>query len=1580
MYHFKFQYFLFVFILVSNYIWSQKYIGPAGVGSGDQNRYWFDANAIPSGSNMQFWDNKGGRKDTNLRQNDANLRPTLNASGGPNSQAQVEFSGTYPNGPDAQYFGFGSNPNQVPDINNNGPWNERTYIITFSTGTDVTSAQMLFEEGGLQNGLHLYIRNGELFFGGFNKSNNGIASPWGGTPIRLSTALSVNTSYILTIVYNHDGNDNFNGTFTGFLNNSQFQQETGVGIIYNHANSTQLGANGNNLIVGETNTHLLPFNGAVQEFMLFNKALNNSERILINNYLSAKYNISLSANDEYVYDDAMNGNFDFGVIGAKRINATDNSVNINYGNGFIRFDNISPLSDGDFIYAGSNLKDQTAVTPVCQAGDEVLLSNSVWRFQTSGGTFTGDLILDTSLFGSSLILDVSDFKIIFDDAPDFISPTASQVATSINGSEVTFSNISINDGDFFRFRYNVRDANAPAGLLLNDELKFQFEANAINQEDGTDVLVWNNQGSNTESGLNSGITPLPADVVPTNPPSLDYYAINDNASLVFDEDNDESLEIDATGGNTGSNDINLNGPYSQRTFSFVFKTSGRIFDRQIIFEEGAFGAGASFYLFEDNFYFSMWNTSGNTSNGGGWDVRFLNAPVTVNSTYVITAVFNGSDQRSGTPEEYEGNIELFVNGESVGTLGDVGLLLNHTGDVNFGENGSETRQEDNTKLAAGFPKYFNGQIAEFLIYDKALSTDEIDLINNALMAKYGVTPNANDIYAYDTNAEGDFDYNLLGIRQTAESDFNGTNYGTGILQIINPSDLDAGEQLVVASNTNDQSIFNAEDYDCTNTSADDVKLQSVWRANVVGNPGTVDLRFDINKIDIPPSAITDLVLLIDNDADFSSPEFSQNAAILCESALWSSITLNNGDYFTIRREAIEAVIWDGSQFINGSGVSNQPGMSDVSRKFIVDGPGATIDADFGCACLGVLPSSDLSVNNSKTNIKGNVIQQSILNSSTADFHFTGEGLQTVSGNAFEANRIFIDNGESVNFNLNTNDTIKLNASLKMKRGQLNANGDLVFRSIENSMTSDPVETITAYVEPVENNAAIIGDVVVERRIPQSNRAYRYIASPVNTSGTIRENLQEGQNNPDTSTNFNNVPGFGTHITGSTMGNNGFDATETGNPSMFNWDPSGNPQVGWTAILNTDNKPLYVGEAYALIIRGGRATNLNSNTDIGPGTTLRFTGEMHTGDFEVPNQFFSTQDGFFNLIANPYQSPVNLKALLQSNDASDVSNTVFYIYDPTIGTVGGYATIDIDNDNYSGEDLTGTPFTTQANQYLQPNQAFFVATVDSNLDTNFEPEITFKEQYKQEEILTTGTFSVETNLMSTIDINLKRTNANIVVDGVTLKLNDNYADAVDYKDAGKAWNLQESIAFVQDGNYLSINKKALPVVNDTIQLLNHNYQENNYTLEIYPENLNLPLTAIYLKDNYLNSLTLINQNSFSTYNFTVDHSIPESNDAMRFQIIFDVETLNQENFDDRKNFSIYPNPVTDQSFQISTPYPIGKAVNLDIFDLSGKKVYNDDFTDFDNDDPIKLDKKLPSGLYMLKLTTKYFTGVSKLIMN
>ncbi|MBQ0740398.1 hypothetical protein J9332_39580, partial [Aquimarina celericrescens] len=85
-------------------------------------------------------------------------------------------------------FGIGANAGlTIPDntdLNDGGPWSERSFSIVVETGANVTTRQMIYEEGGEARGLNMYIFNGNLYYGAWNLSEDdgaGEASPWGFT-------------------------------------------------------------------------------------------------------------------------------------------------------------------------------------------------------------------------------------------------------------------------------------------------------------------------------------------------------------------------------------------------------------------------------------------------------------------------------------------------------------------------------------------------------------------------------------------------------------------------------------------------------------------------------------------------------------------------------------------------------------------------------------------------------------------------------------------------------------------------------------------------------------------------------------------------------------------------------------------------------------------------------------------------------------------------------------------------------------------------------------------------------------------------------------------------------------------------------------------------------------------------------------------------------------------------------------------------------------------------------------------------------------------------------------------------------
>lgn len=567
-------------------------------------------------------------------------------------------------------------------------------------------------------------------------------------------------------------------------------------------------------------------------------------------------------------------------------------------------------------------------------------------------------------------------------------------------------------------------------------------------------------------------------------------------------------------------------------------------------------------------------------------------------------------------------------------------------------------------------------------------------------------------------------------------------------------------------------------------------------------------------------------------------------------------------------------------------------------------------------------------------------------STATDNIFIENGTPVLSG-TLVANGLRIANGATLN--------IAPTGILDLNRDIFNS-GSLVFQSNVNG---------SGQLDEFFGTIIGSGDFKVERYIPASNRAFRYISSSVNTSESIKENLQEGVNNPNTATNLNPELSYGTHITGSTSGANGFDATETGSPSMFEFDEE---IQEWVAISNTDIKKMNIGEAYALMIRGDRSTDLNTNTPPVTPTTLRFTGSLHTGSYAVPAADLSSVIDEYNLVANPYQAIVNLKSLLQSTDANDLDESTIYIYDPTLGTRGGYATVDL-----SANPVTSTPYDptitdpTDANENLMPNQAFFVKT------TGNSPTLIFKESHKNTTTDFVETFSGE-NEIAQIHINLKRQPENLLVDGVTIRFDASYSNAVDEFDADEVWNFDERVALFNSDQYLSIEKRAIPEEGEEIQIYSGNYKTDTYIWQINMTNIN---REAVLYDTYTDVTTPLSINTINHIAFSVDDSIPESTDPFRFHIRFMEETLSlyEEEF---SNLLIYPNPVTQNKFSIKG-LPTKDAIYLQLYDMTGRLVYKTKKL-VENETHIDIKNALPVGVYQLKIEQNQAVFFAKLMLN
>ncbi|SHI37187.1 Por secretion system C-terminal sorting domain-containing protein [Mesonia phycicola] len=565
---------------------------------------------------------------------------------------------------------------------------------------------------------------------------------------------------------------------------------------------------------------------------------------------------------------------------------------------------------------------------------------------------------------------------------------------------------------------------------------------------------------------------------------------------------------------------------------------------------------------------------------------------------------------------------------------------------------------------------------------------------------------------------------------------------------------------------------------------------------------------------------------------------------------------------------------------------------------------------------------------------------------------SGEQNQTIPSNIFENNTLH-------SLTINNNEEVILEGELNLTGVLSLDNGVLV---TQDNLTLKSYLNNTAIVAPV-TNGSILGDVTVERYIP-AKRAFRFVTSSVTTTTSIHENWQEGANNTglDRSDNLNPNPGFGAHITGSTIGANGLDATPSGNPSLFKYNSD---TQTYEAITNTFNETIQAGVAYSMMIRGDRSIDVTNNDAVAEATILRAKGELMTGNYYYSGAQVPATGGF-ELIGNPYQAAIDGEDLLQSSNG--VNQQFVYVWDPTQNTRGAYVTVDV---NSNANNLSSST----ANKYIQPWQAVFVEVNPSQT-----PSFKVEESFKSETTTTTTTYSVAENDNSLLQVTLFERDAYLnggnAADGFVINFSSEFSNEVDNHDAIKFDNQDEMLAINKNGNLLSIENRGQIEKGDEIEFYSSKYRFSDY---IYIINVpNFEGFTAYLEDSYLKKTIQLKEGGENFISFQVDINIDESIASDRFKINFAVDsTLNVEDFDLNNNFVIYPNPTNTGYFNIGLSN-VNNDVTIEVFSLLGQKVYETNDTMVNGKLTLST-SEFSTGVYLVKMTADGVSYTKKLIV-
>jgi hypothetical protein len=554
--------------------------------------------------------------------------------------------------------------------------------------------------------------------------------------------------------------------------------------------------------------------------------------------------------------------------------------------------------------------------------------------------------------------------------------------------------------------------------------------------------------------------------------------------------------------------------------------------------------------------------------------------------------------------------------------------------------------------------------------------------------------------------------------------------------------------------------------------------------------------------------------------------------------------------------------------------------------------------------------------------------------------------------------IFAGSGITTTKNLNIahsetsalNNRINVTGVLTVSNGTLNANNNLTL--VSNAAGS-------AVIAPVATGSNITGKVTVQRYIALGKRAFRFLTPSVTTDNFISGNWQ-----------------LGTHITGSTTGANGFDASGSGSASLFTYANQQATGSGWAAIATTNATNLNAMQGYRVLIRGDRTTTLltqASQVYMNVPVTLTATGTVTTGTVTfnssstpvpINNTSNSTTDGY-SLIGNPYVNTLNWNTLTKTG----LTNT-YYVWDSNMGTSdqrGRYVA-------YNTTTSTNT-IASAVNQYIQPGQAFFV----KNTALGTAGSITFNEDDKLGTNIN-NFYRTTTTALTRLELQVYQTSelalGGYPIDAAVSVFDNQFTNAIENGDVAKLSTGIENISFLNSNLTLAIDARPQVLNTDELLVQLESFKANkNYTFKTHFNNFD-PVTTPFLVDTYLNQYTALANIATTNVAFTT------TTDALsygtnRFKIVFRNNALNNPDFN-AENIVVYPNPVTNNQFNIALPSNITGEVTVKVINTIGQTVYQTK-TDAQNTITITPNSILAQGLYFVELTNQGKSSTKKIII-
>lgn len=420
---------LLVFLSIINITLTAQ-TGPGGIGNSSSNKLWLKADDLvgySSNDPLIGWSDASGNGNSCIQLTSA-YRPTYQNSGG---IASVRFDGT-----DDFFDGTYT-------------YGSRTVFVVYNISSTLTQSTDLGQVWGNYNdGAHIALDPRSSNLKGFSFDGNGSRT---------------------TAKYALNG-----GTFSGFVGNSnttpfsydEFQMITAEFNALKTVNRQVIGSLHPAFAVGAHQ-----FGGDLSEIIVFDITLNTAQRTIVENYLAAKYGISLLGNDYFAYQ----ATHKYELAGVGRIDASNTHTSASSGSLLNITSGAGLDANGEFLLFAHNGDNGSTWTSTETPSANYERIAREWRFDETGDLGTVTFTIDSADLDARNA-GFNRFVLLVDADGDFSSGAIAHPMNHLSGS--TF------DVDF-----DIADGSYVTIAAFKSTVAFEFTSSNGGEDVGTDSII-----------------------------------------------------------------------------------------------------------------------------------------------------------------------------------------------------------------------------------------------------------------------------------------------------------------------------------------------------------------------------------------------------------------------------------------------------------------------------------------------------------------------------------------------------------------------------------------------------------------------------------------------------------------------------------------------------------------------------------------------------------------------------------------------------------------------------------------------------------------------------------------------------------------------------------------------------------------------------------------------------------------------------------------------------------------------------------------------------------------------------------